>query len=104
VSYSYGTPYVFFPMGKYRYVWSARYQDVWHNLTHPTFWEGLTDIERKKHLIGSKIEAESAVKKYHSRNIRGAMRSAGVAFEAIFECKKYLLVEKAMYLGISNRI
>jgi len=104
VSYSYGTPYVFMPMGKYRYVWSVKYTRVWHNLTHPTFWEGLTDIERKKHLIGSKIEAESAVKHYNSRNIRGVMRNAGIAFEAVFECKKYLLIERPTYIGISNRI
>jgi hypothetical protein len=91
-------------MGKYKYVWSARYQDVWHNLTHPTFWEGLTDIERKKHLIGSKIKAESAVKKYNNRNIKGAMRSAGVAYEAIFECKKYLLMTHKAYLAISSRL
>jgi hypothetical protein len=104
VAYSYGKTYVFFPMGKYKYVWSARYQDVWHNLTHPTFWEGLTDIERKKHLIGSKIKAESAVKKYNNRNIKGAMRSAGVAYEAIFECKKYLLMTHKAYLAISSRL
>ncbi len=103
VSDTYGTSYVFFPMGKYRYVWSNEYNKIWHNLTHPDTWEMMTDTGRKKHLISQKIDAAADVKFYNNKNIKAAMRK-NRSFEAIFECKQYLLMERSTYIGISDRI
>jgi hypothetical protein len=104
VAGSYGNSYVFMPMGKYRYVWSAKYQKVWHNLTSPVTWDQKTDFGKKAHLVDQKQVAKEAVRYYKDRNIRGAMRSAAVEFEAIFECKKYLLINRRAYLAVADRI
>lgn len=104
VAYSYGNTYIFFPMGRYRYVWSAKYQKVWHNLTHPATWDMMSDVQRELHLDDQEQEAEDAVRYYKDKGIRGAMANEGVAFEAIFECKKYLLINHRAYIAISSRI
>lgn len=104
VAYGYGNTYVFFPMGKYRYVWSVKYQKVWHNLTHPDTWDMKTDLGKKAHLVDQEQVAKEAVKYYKDRNIKGAMRSDGVPYESIFECKKYLLINYKAYLAISRRL
>jgi hypothetical protein len=105
VAYSYGSnQYVFMPMGKYRYVWSTKYSKVWHNLTTPENWKMMTDKERKIHLDDQEQVAKMAVRYYKDRNIRGVMRTDNVKFEAIFECKNYLLIDKDIYIDISDRI
>jgi hypothetical protein len=104
VAYGYGKTYIFFPMGKYRYVWSVKYQKVWHNLTSPGTWEMKTDTQKKDHLIGQEQIAKEAVKFYQDRNIRGTMRKDNVAYEAIFDCKKYLLMTHKAFLAISGRL
>lgn len=105
IAYSYGSgQYVFMPMGKYRYVWSTKYSKVWHNLTNPGNWELLTNRERKIHLDDQEQVAKEAVRYYRDKNIKGAMKADNVKFEAIFECKKYLLIDKNTYIDISDRI
>ncbi len=59
LAYSYGKTHIFFPIGKYRYVWSVKYQKVWHNLTHPGTWDMKTDLQKKAHLIDQKEIARS---------------------------------------------
>jgi hypothetical protein len=104
LAYSYGKTHIFFPMGKYRYVWSAKYQKVWHNLTHPGTWDMMNDTQKRLHLLDQKEIAQEAVRYYKDRNIRGVMRSADIAYEAIFECKKYLLINYKAYIAVSSRI
>ena len=105
VAGSYGSyVYVFMPMGKYKYVWSTKYTKVWHNLTNPGTWERMSDDQREMHLEDQEDTAKEAVRYYNDRNIRGAMKADNVKFEAIFECKKYLLISKRAYIAVSNRI
>ena len=104
VAHGYGNPYVFMPIGKYRYVWSNDYQKVWHNLTHPDNWEMKTDLQKKAHLVDQERTAKNAVKFYQDKNIREAMRTNSAAYESIFECKKYLLINYKAYIAVSSKI
>lgn len=105
VAGSYGSQsYVFFPMGKYRYVWSTKYTEVWKNLTTPGNWNVMPNFMRKEHLEEQEKNAKKAVAFYKDKGIRGAMANAFADFEAIFECKKYLLMEKSTMISIAKRI
>ena len=73
----YGRPYYFFPIGKFRYVWSP-YQDDFFSGT--AFWKG--DIERG-YISKVENEMETRVSKYIDTKLRNAVNKQGseVAFD-----------------------
>ena len=96
VTGSYGTPYMFFPMGSYKYVWSFRFRKVWSKLTTPGSWDYMSDWERELHLNDREQDAKEAVKYYNDKNIKRAVITPGADYEAIFQCKKYVLAEESL--------
>jgi len=95
IAYSYGSSYMFFPIGQYKYVWSHRYRKVWHNLTNPGTWDNMSDDQRELHLDDIEYEAQEAVKYYNDNNIKRAIRMLE-KYEAIFQCKSYVLVDDVL--------
>jgi hypothetical protein len=92
MTHAYGNPYMFFPIGQYKYVWSFNFRKVWHNLTNPGTWGQMSDEQRELHLDDQKDTAEEVVKLYNDNNIKRAVRMLR-DYEAIFQCKSYVLVE-----------
>lgn len=41
----YGTPYLFFPMGKYKYAWSPHVQDLFDDLSINTWFTNVTSVD-----------------------------------------------------------
>jgi hypothetical protein len=92
MTHAYGNPYMFFPIGQYKYVWSFNFRKVWHNLTNPGTWDMMSDRQKEMHIFDMEDTAEEVVKLYNDNNIKRAVRMLR-DYEAIFQCKSYVLVE-----------
>jgi hypothetical protein len=97
----YGRPYLFFPMGNYKYVWSENYASVWRNLTRPDKFSNLSDTDKRTWLIHIEEEAKKAVKYYTDTGLSKAVK--GHAFyEAVFQVKKYIVINFPYYIKIAD--
>ena len=91
----YGTPYLFFPIGDYRFAWSPDVFDIYVALqdiarkTTKTWRQDvdsldLNDMEVRKHIL-------SLVNSYKDTNLfRAIMKD----MEVVFDCKEYYLVNR----------
>lgn len=71
----YGTIYLFFPIGKYRYVWSSKVHDFY---TYTAYTKGFLETYTE------------ITETYTDKNLRNAM----VIGEIIFDVDKYYIVER----------
>jgi len=108
----FGTPYIFVPLGKYRYVWADektkdrvyRLYDQ-YSMIHDVIRQEHVDLSDPKEQEGwekgglpypteIKEELESLYKNnYKIGNLSNYLKGSGDEFEAIFDCDKYLLIE-----------
>jgi len=105
---TYGRPYLFFPVGKFKYVWSPKVRDLWGTLgatkREIVTKEKIGDTSKRPHLArdtwfknvwieGGGLEKEfpKILQYYTDRQLTAAIKK-GV--EIAFTCKTYYLVNR----------
>ena len=104
----YGESYIFFPIKKYRFVWSPKVRDLWGTLgairKEVLAKRGIGIFSKRPHLAretwfikewieGGELKKhfEPVIKQYTDKNLQQAIRQ-GV--EVAFNCKNYFLVNR----------
>jgi hypothetical protein len=81
----YGKPYVFFPIGNYKYLWNPKVNDLMGNLKELLILD-ISDLDYSN----NKDNLEDLIKGYKSTNLKqAAVRNS----EVMFLCKSYYLVD-----------
>jgi len=86
---------IFFPIGKYRYVWSPHVHDLWPHILMKLSLKTFTSAEGER---GEIKELRKMVASYTDKGLRKAI-AHHVVPEIVFDCKEYYLVT-AIYRGI----
>lgn len=86
-----GTPYVFIPLGNYRYIWTDDYYSVYR--LYDSFGSANNqDMEERKEEIKDQLY-KLYEENYSTKGLSRAVEQ-NADFEAIFDCDFYLLVNK----------
>ena len=85
-SMKYGMPFLFFPIGKYNYVWSPDIEDLYEHLNIRKFREELTPEQITEEWLEENIISEY-IEKDLVKVVKKQLRN-----EVMFNCKKYYLL------------
>lgn len=92
ISLKYGTPYLFFPIGKYNYIWSPTIKDLYEHLRR------LFGIEFPPDTITEEWIEENIISEYIDKNLVKVVKNS-LHNEVMFNCKKYYLVDDDYEVG-----
>ncbi len=86
-----GTPYIFIPLGKYRYIWTTEYPDIYE------LYDSFLDDDIKKRLYHLYKE------NYKTNDLSKAIEQ-NASFESIFDCDFYVLVNKNYWETLKEQL
>lgn len=91
---SYGFPYFFFPIGKYRYVYSPEVRDLYITTRDEVFHRVRYDIEAGQEVTQRKYDiVEKAVKElYTNKKLNFMMDARKTGMEVQFDCNSYYML------------
>ena len=85
----YSNPYLFFPAGSYKYVWSPKIQDLYREVDNYLQWIG-----EELPYPEAKAKAQELVNTYISTGLSKAMKTNN---EITFKCDAYYLVNRLIW-------
>lgn len=85
---AYGTPYLFFPVGNYKYYWNEEVSDLFGELERIQW--SMTEEEIDSEAYDDKLIG--LANNYREGNIQGAIRSQ---VEVMYDCDEYYMVKTA---------
>ena len=105
----YGKPFLFFPIGKYKFVWSPEIKDLWMDVIQwkTEYYRRPQDIANDEEKLALwnfdriNVFQEEVVNKYKSGDLKGAIKSGN---EISFNCKSYYVVSNTLYPEIEQML
>lgn len=89
IAENWGFPYIFVPLGNYRYIWNPDFEKVY--VKYDKFDNFFEDMPEEKEEVKEELYRE--YQKYKTKGLPKAL-SQETDFEAIFDCDHYLLISQ----------
>lgn len=102
----YGNPYMFFPIGEYKYIYNPKIVDIYmtldrnFNLSYAQYYQDFEQEKREKEEKRALEYLDIVIPEYTDKNLYGSYKR-GV--EVTFKCKSYYLVSR-LYEDILKEI